>query len=207
MNDRRLPVRLLAGITIATIGLELPVLAVPQPAPVLVAQVACVIRKKTAVYTTANPQDPEVQGRTLAVDTAVGLAAPLPTVPPARVQIKPNGFVDYAALDCGREQTSPSSPQKSVCRKVRDTVTLKYVLQEPKGEAQMIAPVAANMSVWVTQTDGLITSRRYANGEAWVEVDLQRTFGKNFGISSSVGWLSNTDPDNPMSTLVNGCSR
>jgi len=69
-----------------------------------------------------------------------------------------------------------------------------------------IAAVGANQRVYITQVGGVTTSRKDANGEIWVEVDLQRTFGRNFGISPSFGWLSNTEPSDRRSTLVNGCS-
>lgn len=210
MNDRRLPVSLVTGIVIATIGLELPVLAVSQPAPMLVAQVACVVKKQTAVYTTANPGDPETTGRTLTVNTAVALAAPLPTNPPTRLQIKPSGFVDYAALDCGRDQppSTSNSSKTTACRKLRNTINSIYVFREPSWGAKPIAPVVANQSIYVTQTNGVTTSQIAADGKGWVEVDLQGTFGKNFGISPSVGWLPNTNPDpnDQTSTLVNGCN-
>lgn len=133
MNDRRLPVSLLAGMAIATIGLDLPVVAVAQPTPILVSQVvACVVIKRTAVYTSADPSDPEVLGRILTVDTPVALAAPLSTRPPIRVQIKPNGFVDYAALDCGNKQSPISSPNTTSCRKVRNTLNPIYVFRDPQ---------------------------------------------------------------------------
>ena len=205
MNDRRLPVRILAGITIATIGLELPVLAVPT-APMLVAQVACVVSKTTPVFRTANPSDSEVlPRRPLTVGTAVALVEPLPSVPPARVQINPNGFVDFAALNCGKPPTPPPTTKTSVCRTVRNTVTSIAVRREPRRGSQSIAAVGANQRVYITQTRGVTTSIKDANGEIWVEVDLQRSFGRNFGISPSFGWLSNTEPNDSRSTLVNGC--
>ncbi|MGV0026317.1 hypothetical protein [Phormidesmis priestleyi] len=217
INDRKLSVRVLAGMTIATISssylqgvaLELPVLAVSQPSPMLVAQLACVVSKTTSVYKTANPSDPEVlPNRPLRVGTAVPLAEPLPSVPPARVQIRPNGFVDYAALDCGRPTTpvTPPTTKTSVCRTVRNSVIAMEVRREPRRGAAAIAAVGANQRVYVTQLGGVTTSRKDANGEVWVEVDLQRTFGRNFGISPSFGWLSNSVPSDPRSTLVNGCS-
>jgi len=206
ISDRRLSVSLLAAISIAAIELELPVLAVPQPAPVQVAQVACVIRKQAAVYTTEDPEDPEVLPRTLTVGTAVALTAPLPTVPPMRVQInKPQGFVNYASLDCGRERKPLTSAKTTACRKVRNTVNSMYVFREPSWAEKTIERVFAGQSVYVTQSGGVTTSRVDANGEGWVEVDLQRTFGRNFGISSGVGWLSNTDPNSQLTTLVNRC--
>jgi hypothetical protein len=206
MNDRKLSVRVLAGMIITTIAVELPVLAIPQPAPILVAQVACVVSKTTSVFRTANPKDPEVLPmRPLKVETAVVLAEPLPSVPPARVQIKPTGFVDYAALDCGRPTTpvTPSGPKTTACRKVRNTVTSMAVRRESSRGAAAIAAVGADQSVYITQTGGVTTARKDANGEVWVEVDLQRTFGRNFGISPSFGWLSNSEPNDSRSTLVN----
>ena len=209
MNDRKLPVRILSGIAIATIGLELPVLAVSKPAPMLLAQqVACVVSKTTPVFRTANPNDSEVlPNRPLKNGAAVILAEPLPTVPPARVQIKPNGFVDYAALNCGRPPVDTTKPptKTTACRTVRETVSSMEVRRESRRTAQAIAAVGASQRVFVTQTGGATTSRQDANGEVWVEVDLQRTFGKNFGISPSFGWLSNTVPSDSRSTLVNGC--
>ncbi|XHX75831.1 MAG: hypothetical protein RBJ76_15405 [Stenomitos frigidus ULC029] len=211
MNDRRLAVSLLAGITIATIGSELPVLARPQAAPMLVAQVACVVTKRTAVYTTANPGNPQVQGRVLANGTAVALTEPLPSVPPTRVQIKPNGFVAYAALDCGRPPMPPIDPvvtpppKTSLCRMVRNTVPFWNVRLEPNQEAKVLALVKAGQRVYVTQTGAAITSYKNANGEVWVEVDLQRTLNPTFPIVSDVGWLSNSVPNDPRTTLVNGC--
>jgi|GEM_PF-831556 len=209
-RNNRILVRVVAGMTIATIALELPVHAVPQPAPMLMAQgeVACVVSKTTSVYRTANPSDPEVlPNRPLRVGTAVALVEPLPSIPPARVQVQPNGFVDYAALNnCGRPITpvNPTNPTKtSACRKVRNTVFSMEVRRNSSRGATPIAAVGADQTVYVTQTGGATTSRRDANGEVWVEVDLQRTFGRNFGISPSVGWLSNSDPSDPRSTLVN----
>lgn len=206
-RTNRPSVRVLAGMTIAAIALELPVLAVPQPAPMLVAQVACVVTKTTSVYRTANPSDPEVlPNRPLKVGTAIALVEPLPATPPARVQVKPNGFVDYAALDCGRPPTpvTPTpSPKTTACRKVRDTVLSMEVRRNSSRGATPIAAVGANQTVYVTQTGGVTTSRKDGNGEVWVEVDLQRTFGRNFGISPSFGWLSNSEPSDPRSTLVN----
>ncbi len=209
-RNNRLSVRVLAGMTIATIALELPVHAVPQPAPMLVAQgaVACVVSKTTSVYRTVNPSDPEVlPSRPLRVGTAVALVEPLPTNPPARVQVQPNGFVDYTALNCGRPITPVNStnPTKtSACRKVRNTVSLMDVRRNFSRGSNLIAAVGADQTVYVTQTGGVTTSRRDANGEVWVEVDLQRTFGRNFGIPApSVGWLVNSTFNNPQSTLVN----
>ena len=209
VNDRRLPVGLLMGMTITTIGLELPAFAVPQQSSILVAQVACVTRKQTAVFTTVNPGDPEVLG-ILASSTPVALTAPLQTNPPARVQIKPRGFVTYTALDCGRQDstggapTTPPTPN-SACRTVRNTIDSIYVFREPSWGANPIMPVVANQLVYVTQTSGSTTTRSDENGAVWVAVDLQRTFGKNFGLSPSVGWLVSADPNGQMSTLVNGC--
>ncbi len=206
-RNNRLSVRVLAGMTIATIALELPVFAGPQPAPMLMAQVACVVSKTTSVYRTANPSDPEVlPNRPLRVGTAVALVEPLPTNPPARVQVQPNGFVDYTALNCGRPPTpvNPTNPTKtSACRKVRNTVFSMEVRRNSSRGATPIAAVGADQTVYVTQTGGVTTSRKDANGEVWVEVDLQRTFGRNFGISPSFGWLSNSEPSDPRSTLVN----
>ncbi len=200
-RNNRLSVRVLAGMTIATIALELPVLAVPQPAPMLVAQVACVVTKTTSVYRTATPGDPEVlPNRPLRVGTAVALVEPLPANPPARVQVKPNGFVDYAALDCGRPTPPPS--KTTACRKVRDTVSLVDVRRNSSYGANSIAAVGAGQKVFVTQMGGVTTSRKDANGEAWIEVDLQQTFGRNFGISPSFGWLPNTAPNDPRGPLV-----
>ncbi|KAM3093534.1 hypothetical protein ACKFKG_19160 [Phormidesmis sp. 146-35] len=209
VNDRSLLVRVLAGVTIATIAVELPVLAVSRPAPMRLAQVACVVSKTTSVFRTPNPRDPEVLPiRPLNVGTAVALVEPLPSVPPARVQIKPSGFVDYAALDCGRPTTPvtpPNATKTSVCRLVRSTVISMDVRRDSKRGAAAIAAVGANQRVFVTQVGGVTTTRKDANGEVWVEVDLQRTFGRNFGISPSFGWLSNSEPADPRSTLVNGC--
>lgn len=209
ISDRRVSVRVLAGITIATIALELPVHAVHQPAPMLVAQVACVVTKTASVYRTANPRDPEVlPNRPLRVGTPVALVESLPSVPPARVQINPNGFVDYTALNCGRPVTpvNPTNPTKtSACRKVRNTIVATDVRRDSRRGAAAIAAVGADQQVYVTQTGGVTTSRRDANGEVWVEVDLQRTFGRNFGVSPSFGWLVNSTANNPQSTLVTGC--
>lgn len=211
ISDRTFPVSILAGITIATLSLELPVLAVLQPAPMLVAQVACVVTKRTAVYTTANSGDPEVLGRILADGTAVALTEPLPSVPPARVQIKPNGFVAYAALNCGRplvpppDESRPPLPKPSLCRTVRNTVPSWNVRLKPSQDAKVLALVKAGQRVYVTQTGGGITSYKDAKGEVWVEVDLQRTLNPTFPIVSNVGWLSNSVPDDARTTLVNGC--
>ncbi|XGV94868.1 MAG: hypothetical protein ACAF41_19265 [Leptolyngbya sp. BL-A-14] len=208
MNGHRLPVSLFTGMAIATIGLELPMVAVAQPAPVLVSQVvACVVIKKTAVYTSADPSDPEVQGRILTVDTPVALAVPLSTRPPVRVQIKPNGFVDYAALDCGNRESPISSPNATSCRKVRDTLNPIYVFRDPSWGAQPLGRVVANQSVYVTQTGGSTTTIQDSNDDTWIGIDLQRTFGRNFGLSPSTGWLYSTDPNDPQSsTLVYGCN-
>lgn len=204
-RNNRILVRVVAGMTIATIALELPVLAVPQPAPMLVAQkvVACVVSKPTSAFRTADPRDPEVlPNRFLRAGTAVALVQPLPAVPPARVQINPSGFVDFAALNCGTVQPPPQ--KTTACRKLRDAVPID-VLREPRRGANPIAATGAGQSVFVTQTNGVTTSQQNANGEVWVEVDLQRTFGRNFGISPSFGWLHNTAPGSSRSALVN-CS-
>ncbi len=201
---------ILAGMTIATIAV-LPAVAVSQPAPMRVAQRSCVVSKTTSVFRTANPSDPEVlPSRPLMVDDPVTLAEPLPSVPPARVQIiRPkNGFVDYAALNCGRSTppvTPPNATKTSVCRTVRNTVIAMDVRRDSRRGAAAIAAVGADQRVYITQVGGVTTSRKDANGEIWVEVDLQQTFGRNFGISPSFGWLSNTEPSDPRSTLVNGC--
>ena len=211
LSDRSFPVSLLVGITIATISSELPVLALPQAAPMLVAQVACVVTKRTAVYTTANPGNPQVQGRILADGTAVALTEPLPSVPPARVQIKPNGFVAYAALDCGRppipviDPVPPPPSKPSLCRTVRNPVPSWNIRLEPNQDAKVLALVKAGQRVYVTQTGAAITSYKDANAEVWVEVDLQRTLNPTFPIVSNVGWLSNSVPNDPRTTLVNGC--
>jgi hypothetical protein len=211
INNRRLPVTMLAGMAIATIGLELPVLAVPQPAPILVAQIACVVKKQTAVFTSEDPRDPEVLNRILPVGTPIALVEPLSSQPPYRVEIKPTGFVPYVALDCGRRPPGPQTstpPKTSVCRLVRSTVNFMYVRQDAGRQAPTISDGAGqpvilrgNERVFVTQTGEKITSRG-VNGEGWVEVDLKRTFGTDFGIRSGFGWLSNTDPGDSMSTLV-----
>lgn len=205
MNTRnnRLSVRVLAGVTIATIVLELPVLAVPQPAPMLMAQVACIVSKTTSVYRTANPSDPEVlPNRFLIKGDAVALREPLPNVSPARVQIsKQNGFVDLAALiNCGKP--TPPSPKTTACRKVRNTVSSMEVRRDHSYGANLIAAVGAGQPVYVTQTGGVTTSRKDADGEAWMEVDLQKTFGEKFQISSGFGWMLNTAPDDPRGPLV-----
>lgn len=209
MDDRRLSVKVLVGITIAAIGLELPVLAVPPPSPLLVAQVACVVNKTTPVFTTANPEDSAaLLSLPLTDGTAVVFVAPLPTNPPARVQIKKpsNGFVDYAALDCGRTLPPPPQAKSSVCRIVKNTLGSVYVFREPNWQSKPIASAAANQPVYVTQLKGSasVTSQRDANGGVWVEVDLQKTFGKNFGISPSVGWLFNSSPGDSNTTLGTG---
>lgn len=205
MKDYRLPVSLLAGITI--IGLDFPARAVAHPAPTLISQVvACVVAKKTAVYTSADPSDPEVLGRILTVDTPVALAAPLSTRPPVRVQIKPNGFVDYAALDCGN-RPSPISSSNSTCRKVRNTLHPIYVFRDPSWGAQPLDRVVASQPVYVTQTAGGTTTIQDSNNDTWIGIDLQRTFGRNFGLASNTGWLHSTDPNDPQSsTLVYGCN-
>lgn len=198
-KNNRLSVRVLAGMTIATIALELPVLAVPQPAPMLVAQVACVVSTRTAVFVTANPSDPAVlPGLPLKAGTPVALVKPLSSPPPARIEItNPRGFVDFAALDCGKP-----AAKTTACRKLRDTFPID-VFREPMRDANPIAAAGPSQSVFVTQTNGVTTSQQNANGEVWVEVDLQQTFGKNFGILSRVGWLSNTAPGSSRSALVN----
>lgn len=214
--DRRFSVKVLVGMTIATIGLELPVLAVPQPSPLLVSPVACKVSKTTPVYKTANTGNSEALMRSLLAGTLVGLAGTLLDDKPARVQIDQpsNGFVDYAALDCGRTPTvPPPGPQPnpplqktSACRKVRNTVISMAVRQEPSRRAAEIDRVGAGQIVYVTQTGGATTSRPGANGEVWVEVDLQRTFpSMNFDPSLSFGWLSNSEPGDQRTTLVDGC--
>ena len=200
ISDRRVAIRVLAGITIATIALELPVHAVPQPAPMLVAQVACVVSKTTPVFVTSDPTDSTVlPNRPLNVGTAVALAQPLPNNPPARIQIKPNGFVDYAALDCGKPTTTPPPGKPTACRKVKNNVSSATVRQKPSNVGMLIAAVGAGQPVYVTQMGGVTTSQKDTNGEVWVEVDLQRTFGQNFGFRA--GWLSNTQPGVPGGTL------
>jgi hypothetical protein len=201
-RNNRLSVRVLAGMTIATIALELPVLAVPQPAPMLMAQVACVVSTRTAVFVTANPSDPAVlPGLPLRAGTPVALVKPLPSDPPARIEItNPRGFVDFAALDCGKP--TPPPPKTTVCRRVRYTVSSVDVRRNSSYGSNSIAAVGAGQTVYVTQTGGVTTSRKDANGEAWIEVDLQKTFGKNFGISPSFGWLPNTAPNDPRGPLV-----
>ena len=200
ISDRRVAIRVLAGITIATIALELPVHAVPQPAPMLVAQVACVVSKTTPVFVTSDPTDSTVlPNRPLNVGTAVALAQPLPNNPPARIQIKPNGFVDYAALDCGKPTTTPPPGKPTACRKVKDNVRSATVHRVPSNAGILIAAVGAGQPVYVTQMGGVTTSQKDTNGEVWVEVDLQRTFGQNFGFRA--GWLSNTQPGVPGGTL------
>ena len=198
-RNNRLLVNVLAGMTITTIALELPALAVPQPAPILMAQVACVVTTRTAVFVTANPSDPAVlPGLPLTAGTAVALVKPLPIDPPARIEItNPSGFVDFAALNCGRP-----TAKTTACRKVRDTIPSTDVRRDSRRDAPLIAAVRAGQAVFVTQTNAVTTARQVANGESWVEVDLQRTFGRNFGISPSVGWLSNTQPNVPASSLV-----
>ena len=205
-NALKLPVGIWVGMTIATIGLKVPVFAFPQPSSLLVAQTACVVSKQTPVFRTANPDDSEALSiRPLSVGTAVVFAAPLPPNPPARVPIKPRGFVDFAALDCGDSSTvvPPPSQSTSVCRTVRDSVPLKYVFAETDGQSRILAPVSAKMEVWVTRTAGGGVTHKNTDGVDWVQVDLQRTFSKNFGIASGFGWLSNTDPGEQLSTLVN----
>jgi hypothetical protein len=210
MDDRKLSVRVLVGMTIAMIGLELPVFAVPPSSPLLMSQVACKVIKTTPVYKTANTGDSESLMSSLPVGTLVGLAGTLPGVPPARVQIDQpmSGFVDYAALDCGR--TSPSTQAKSsVCRTVKNTPGSVSVFRAPNWQSKPIdrAVLAAGQRVYVTQPkgSGSITSQRDAKGGVWVEVDLEKTFnGKNFGILSRVGWLFNSSPGDPNTTLGNG---
>ena len=198
ISDRRGAIRVLAGITIATIALELPVHAVPQPASMRVAQgaIACIVSKTTPVFVTSDPTDSTVlPNRPLSVGTPVALAQPLPNNPPARIQIKPNGFVDYAALDCGKPTTTPPPGKTTACRKVKNNVRSATVHRVPSNAGILIAAVGAGQPVYVTQTGGATTSRKDANGGVWVEVDLQRTFGRNFGIPApSLGWLSNTQP-------------
>ena len=205
ISDRRVAIRVLAGITIATIALELPVHAVPQPAPMLVAQgvIACVVSKTTPVFVSADPRDPTVlPSRPLSVGTAVALAKPLPSSPPTRVEIKPSGFVDYAALNCGK--STPNLTKTTACRKVKNTVDSMDVRRDSSRSSTVIAAVGKGQVVFVTQTGGVTTSRQVAKDETWVEVDLQRTFGKNFQIPSpSLGWLPNTQPGVPGSTLGN----
>ncbi|WP_146141268.1 hypothetical protein [Stenomitos frigidus] len=200
---------LLAGMTIATIGLELPVLAAPQPAPVLVSQVACRVSNRIsmiAVYTTANPQNPEVLGRNLRGGTLIGLAETLTVRPPERIQITDpiNGFVAYTGLDCGRSSSNPST-KTTACRKVRSDIVNANVFRAPNWNSSPIAPIDVTRPVFVTQTAGRTTSFTDVNGEVWVEIDLQLTFSRNFGLSPSVGWLPATDPNSQLSTLVNGC--
>lgn len=214
MDDRRLSVRVLVGIMTATIGLELPVLAVLPPSPLLVSQVACKVIKTTPVYITANVGDSEALPiRPLPINTLVALAEALPGVPPARVQINQptNGFVDVAALDCGRTSPPVVSPpptqgKLSVCRTVKTTLGSVYVFRESNWQSKPIAPVNADQPVYVTQLRGSqsVTSQRDVNGGVWVEVDLQKTFSRNFGISPSVGWLFNSSPGDPNTTLGNG---
>jgi len=200
-RNNRILVRVVAGMTIAAIALELPVLAVPQPAPMLMAQkvVACVVSKSISAFKTADPKDPEVlPNRFLKAGTAVALTQPLPTVPPARVQINPSGFIDFAALDCG----SPTSPGKTTaCRAVKDTISSATVFQVPNNPNTSLAAVGAGQPVYVRQTAG-VTNSQLVNGGSWVEVDLQQTFGRNFGVKSLVGFLSNTQPGVPGSTLA-----
>ena len=205
ISDRRVAIRVLAGITIATIALELPIHAVPQPAPMRVAQgaVACVVSKTTPVFVTSDPADSTVlPSRPLSVGTLVALAQPLPNNPPARIQIKPSGFVDSAALNCGRPilPPNPTNPGKTTaCRKVKNNVSSATVRQKPSNVGMLIAAVGAGQPVYVTQMGGVTTSQKDTNGEVWVEVDLQRTFGQNFGFRA--GWLSNTQPGVPGGTL------
>ena len=204
ISDRRVAIRVFAGITIATIALELPVLAAPQPAPMLVAQVACVVKNTTSAFVSADPKDPTVLPiLPLRVRTPVALAQPLPINPPARVQIiNPNGFVDFAALDCGK--STPNLTKTTACRKVKNTVDSMDVRRDSSRSSTVIAAVGKGQVVFVTQTGGVTTSRQVAKDETWVEVDLQRTFGKNFQIPSpSLGWLPNTQPGVPGSTLGN----
>lgn len=208
MNDCRLSVSILVGMAIASIGLELPGFAVPQPAPVLVSQVACKVSSNMiAVYETAK-SDEEVVG-TLRRGTLVGLVRPLSMSSTPRVEIDQPmiGFVSRAALNCG---TAPPTvikpPTTTACRTVRDSIPLKYVFEKADGQSRMLATVSAKMRVWVTQTGGGITHKDI-DGVNWVQVDLQRTFqGEKFGVASGFGWLSNTDPVNQLSTLVNGCN-
>ena len=204
ISDRRVAIRVLAGITIAPIALELPVHAVPQPAPMLVAQVACVVSKTTPVFVTSDPTDSTVlPNRPLNVGTAVALAQPLPNNPPARIQIKPNGFVDYAALDCGKPTTTPPPGKPTACRKVKDNVRSATVRRVPSDVGIFVVEVNARDSVYVTQTGGGTTFQTDSFGAEWVEVDLPRTFGgRNFGVRApSFGWLLNTRPRVTGSTL------
>ncbi len=197
ISDRRGAIRVLAGVTIATIALELPVQAVPPPAPMLVAQgaIACVVSKTTPVFVSADPRDPTVlPSRPLSVGTPVALAKPLPSSPPTRVEIKPSGFVDSAALNCG---VPPG--KTTACRKVKNNISSATVRQKPSNVGMSIAAVGAGQPVYVTQMGGVTTSQKDTNGEVWVEVDLQRTFGQNFGFRA--GWLSNTPPGVPGGTL------
>lgn len=73
--------------------------------------------------------------------------------------------------------------------------------------AQPLDRVVANQPVYVTQTGGSTTTIQDSKGDTWIGIDLQRTFGRNFGLSSNMGWLHSTDPNDPQSsTLVYGCS-
>jgi len=199
MHNYKISLGLSVGLAIATTGFALPTRAVPAQTLMVVAQTACVVRKTTPVFTTANPQDSEVLPiLPLSPGTPVGFAAPLPVAPPPRVQItNPNGFVDYAALNCGGAVQSPSA-----CRRVRSTLNSAYIFREPNWGANPVGQVTANQTVYVNQVSGKVFTQTDPNGLVWLQVNLQRTFGRNFGIPSGAGWLPNQDPGDVGATLV-----
>lgn len=201
--------KLLFSTAIATVSLGLPVLAQSPSSIMAQTPSRCRLVKENAnVYSDRNADQRFVVDRKLRGTEVELVRFPDPTSNFAQINLNPPRYIESRNLQmCGTSLppiVTPPTGQPSACRVVNSKLAGAIeVVREPNLNSIVITQANPRKQVYVTQfSDGrtVIVERE---GRRWVQLDLQRSFGLNFGLNPAVGWMFNAEIGSPFSNLVN----
>lgn len=208
--DQAIGLKFLFSTAIATFSLGLPVSAQSPSSVIAQAPSRCRLVKENAnVYSDRNVDQRFVVDRKLRGTEVELVRFPDPTSNFAQINLNPPRYIESRNLQmCGTPlppiTPSPTPGSSSACRVVNGKLAGAIeVVREPNTNSIVITQANPRQQVFVTQfSDGrtVIVERE---GRRWVQLDLQRSFGRNFGLNPPVGWMFNSEIGSPFSNLVN----
>jgi hypothetical protein len=167
------------------------------------------VKQDAYVYSDRNTDQRFVVDRKLRGTEVELVKTPDPSSSFAQINLNPPRFIESRNLQmCGTAlPTTPTTPtpvKSDACRMVNSTLASTIdVVREPRNNSIVIAQVNPKQRVYVTKFSDGRTVIVEGEGRRWVQLDLQQSFGRNFGLKPAVGWMYNSDIGSSYSNLVN----